>query len=146
MNSTIESNQLLIQPGIQEFQFRFDLPDTVPSTFVGEFGNITYFIEARIKSIFSINKDIVSRKTFPVCGLLDLGQFPDAAASHVFSESQRLHRCKCARDGSFGFEFKTLKAGYSVGEKMKFVLHLENSTRRKMDRITLKLIQVNMFT
>ena len=71
------SNEMQIEAGEYEFPFQFQLPVTIPSSFVGKHGRIAYSITGVVDRPWRFDHETVA--FFTVIGIYDLNKDPSAA-------------------------------------------------------------------
>ena len=69
-----------IPAGEYEYPFRFELPSSIPSSFVGEYGRIAYCIKGVVDRPWRFDHETVS--FFTVIGVYDLNSDSSAAVSN----------------------------------------------------------------
>ena len=77
------STEMQISAGEYEYPFQFQLPVSIPSSFVGEYGRIAYSIKGVIDRPWRFDHETVA--FFTVVGVYDLNLDPYAAVRILFS-------------------------------------------------------------
>ena len=70
------NNEMQIGAGNHEYPFQFQLPENIPSSFVGEYGRIVYSIKAVVDRPWRFDHETVA--FFTVDGIYDLNMEPSA--------------------------------------------------------------------
>ncbi|XP_043934272.1 arrestin domain-containing protein 4 [Protopterus annectens] len=121
-----EENLVALQPGKHEFPFRFQLPPrTLPSSFVGKYGRIQYWINAVLER--SNNKQTVKRE-LPVISHIDVGS--PALLSPVSRSKEQTVGCWLLTTGPISLSAKIERRGYCNGEAIPIYAEIENCSSR----------------
>jgi len=124
--------------GEHQFQFFFDIPTDIPSSFNGNFGCIKYTAEA--KANLAAGNDIDCKKTFTVHNNMNVSYLPDTNV-RIEKEGSKYICCFCCRTGPITCRCWLPKQGYKVGEQIPFSAEIENLSSRSMEKSHLQLIQ-----
>ncbi|XP_046545835.1 arrestin domain-containing protein 3-like [Haliotis rubra] len=118
--------QGFLAPGEHQLPFRFEVPASLPSSFKGGHGFITYWIEASIDQR-PYGADITCRKDFQIHGLFDLNQSESALAPYeeVCEDS---NCCLCCKNGYYSFKITLPKKGFERRETVRPVIEMTNYT------------------
>jgi len=127
-----------IPVGRTVYPFGFTLPFETPSSYVGKAGQVYYSAEVIVRYGKS---NLRQRLPFTVNGILDLNHVSGAMESQDFRKYKSVC-CLCCRSGPLGFLLKLPKKGYVPGEPIHFVVEINNQSTRKINGITMSLVQV----
>jgi hypothetical protein len=128
-----------IPPGRNSYPFNFALPSmNLPSSYVGEYGSVTYQIEATIKRSWKF--DQVIKEKFTVNAIVDLNTDAGAAEPGEWKSSKNFC-CFCCASGPLGFVMKLPRKGYVPGEFISPIVELNNLSSRGINSVSLTLVQ-----
>jgi len=128
-------------PGHYEYPFSFDLPFGLPESFVAsgdEHACVVYKVEVSIQrpGKFSFTEE----RTFHIRSVLDLNILPDAIQEAV-SNNEKTLSCLCMKNGTISAVFRVERKGYVPGELMPLYGFITNSSKSRVKRSEVTLIQ-----
>ncbi|KAL8583652.1 hypothetical protein ACOMHN_037376 [Nucella lapillus] len=127
--------------GRHSFPFSFSLPHTVPSSFKGKYGKVTYIVKAVISRPWKTDHDTL--KEVKVISLVDLDLDPKAMTPHEVQEEEMVC-CLCCQSGPIVAKFRLERTGYILGEEVQFLATVNNGSGRTIDWCGLSLEMVNI--
>jgi len=138
---------LTVYKGKLEFPFQFELPQDIPCSFKSSYGKIEYIITAKFKRSGILHSDLCCEVPVRVLGILDLNNFPSAAAE----VKRRGHTV--LGGGPTGstptlpvdLELKTTKGGFIAGEKVPVTVQVNNKSSLFIPESSLVLQQITTF-
>lgn len=121
-----EESLVMLQPNKHEFPFRFQLPPgTLPSSFIGKYGRIQYWLTAVLEQ--SNSKRRVKRE-LPVISHIDVGS--PALLSSVSRSMEKTVGCWLLTTGPISLNAKIERRGYCNGEAIPIYAEIENCSSR----------------
>jgi len=136
-NSTMQ-----IPAGEYEYPFRFELPSSIPSSFVGEYGRIAYCIKGVVDRPWRFDHETVS--FFTVIGVYDLNS-DSSAGRPMIKEDQKMFGCLCCESGPVSATVKLDRSGYVPGETIYLNAMADNQSTKLMNKSSVELIQTITF-
>jgi len=154
------SDKLLAEKGCHEYPFEFRILPDSPSSFHGPYGDVKYFLEARLTRP-KRKKDHVIKVPFTVNGLLDLNKDPRLGNPRIpppdyVTELKKLSTSNANFLSCFicwvnkgravnqvGFHLRLTKSLFVPGEYIQFVADMRNMSPTDVSGVTLSLIQVS---
>jgi len=136
------NNSMQITAGDYEYPFRLQLPENIPSSFVGEYGRIVYNIKAVVDRPWRFDHETVA--FFTVDGIYDLNREPSASSPRSLSDHKMLGFL-CCQSGPVSATIQTDRSGYVPGERIYLQATADNKADRVMNKTTVKLIQTITF-
>jgi hypothetical protein len=170
IDKTEDDTSILLLPGTHAYPFEFRIPPDAPSTFLGPYGHVKYFVTATLqrpnaKRAHSLKAPIT------VNGVLDLNtelekiknggeQQSQITATTVPTNANRRHSdysigevkkftsaggplspaCLCL-NRSVGFSLRLPRIAFVPGEYVQFVAEMKNMSKVDVSGVTLSLIQ-----
>jgi len=128
-----------LPPGFHSYPFNFTLPQNLPSSFEGAYGQVRYHVKATIKRDWKWNHRAKSH--FIVSGVLDLNTHPTALHEGHDREEKKLC-CLWCKSGPITAEISSNRTGYVPGEFIGFNAEVENLSKRRMKSSSLKLKEI----
>lgn len=111
----------------------------LPSSYVGEHGQVAYYVEATIKRSWKF--DHVLKEKFTVNAMVDLNKDPSALEPTERRASKNFC-CLCCASGPVGFVIKLPRRGFVPGEHVSPEVEMTNQSGRGISGVSLSLIQV----
>jgi len=133
-----ESNEMQISAGDHEYSFQFQLPLDVPSSFVGQHGQIVYSIKATVDRPWRFDHETLA--FFTVICIYDLNKDPSALTPQSLSKHKMLGFL-CCESGPISAIVETDRSGYVSGETIFLQAHADNESDRLMDKTSVQLLQ-----
>uniref|UniRef100_A0A4W5M9X8 Arrestin C-terminal-like domain-containing protein n=1 Tax=Hucho hucho TaxID=62062 RepID=A0A4W5M9X8_9TELE len=110
------------------FPLFWQLPvNTMPSSFKGTWGKILYTLEAKLSRSMRISSK--ARAEFPFVSKADLGSIPELMIPQHGTKDKKM---KLFTSGKVGMDIHLERMGYYLGEDLKVVVSIENSSSRKI--------------
>ena len=131
--------------GDHSFPLEYVLPDSLPSSFIGKLGSITYVVKASLKQSNQIGTMITS-EPFLVLRKLDLASMPELAQPRTVKLSKRTN-CGvlfCLL-GKLEAEFRVTKTGFLPGEDIIIDADIRNDGAGAIKSIQATLILNSIF-
>ncbi|CAK1601004.1 unnamed protein product [Parnassius mnemosyne] len=138
VNIFSEINGKKIQPGMKNFQFHFNLPSDLPSTFKSSIAKVYYYIRIKCKGSFNRNK--IKIVPFVVMSSVDLNHRDDIKVPMIFEMSKAF-----TSSGTFLMYFKTYR-GFASKQRLTFEIDILNEKKVKISKIVVTLIQKLEYT
>lgn len=144
-------------PGGKRFQFDFPLPLTIPSSFIGKFGCVTYVVIATLRqSMHSTVTNLVTSEPFVVTRRILLSDRPELLKhSESFvrrrlysaTDYRRLVCCCCCFGGGENLEirFHVEKTGYLPGDDVIVGAAVDNRSSRAIEAFEAVLVMNSAF-
>ena len=126
-----------LPPGNYEWPFSFQLPSTLPTSYEGYYGNIRYWLEARMGRPWKF--DHVTKFAFTVLERVDLNLSQEDFNAPRHGEAQKTLCCLCCKSGPLTLAVSTDRGAYCAGEKILLNAWLENNTSKEMKMLKAKL-------
>uniref|UniRef100_A0A5S6Q919 Arrestin_C domain-containing protein n=1 Tax=Trichuris muris TaxID=70415 RepID=A0A5S6Q919_TRIMR len=132
----------VVPAGCHRIPFTFRLPERLPSSYEGLYGNVRYDCTAVLSRAWKL--DLVCRKAFRVLAAVDLNSMQDVGRPLKFRETQDIYCC-CFRRGSLGLNVQLPKIGYTPGELLDASCEIVNNSTKTIDIIVVALKQYVTF-
>ena len=126
-----------LPPGNYEWPFSFQLPSTLPTSYEGDYGNIRYWLEARMDRPWKF--DHVTKCAFTVLERVDLNLSQEDLNAPRRGEAQKTLCCLWCKSGPLTLAVSTDQGAYCAGEKILLNAQLENNTNKEMRMLKAKL-------
>lgn len=136
------SNEMHIAAGDYEYPFQFQLPVEIPSSFVGEHGDIVYRVKGVIDRPWKFDHEAVA--FFNVVGVYDLNLDPEAGNPQTVSDQKTLG-CLCCISGPVSATVKVNRSGYVPGETIYLEATADNESDSMIEKTQVKLVQSILF-
>ncbi|KAL8612780.1 hypothetical protein ACOMHN_033450 [Nucella lapillus] len=137
---TQHSRPRSLLPGYNDFDFQYQLPDNLPSSFIGKFGNVTYTMKASVTGVKATDTAITSEPFL----VLRHSRLPPAASQTVSLSRERRLWGGC----SFGKVLGRLtleSRGGVPGEDVFVHAELKNQSGRTVTAMQASLLMVSMY-
>lgn len=128
--------------GTHEYTFSTPLPAQIPSSISDEYGHVSYEVELKLDRPMRI--DDVYSNTFTVIHPLNLNSDPSYLRQSLTTE-QKTFCCCCCESGPLNSELSTEFSGYAPGQKLHFILTLDNESDRDIEECSVELIRKTSF-
>ncbi|XP_041958129.1 arrestin domain-containing protein 3-like isoform X2 [Alosa sapidissima] len=117
----------VVAPGTHVYPFTFQIPQqTLPASFNGTWGYVGYFLETKLSRSMRISsKDKVEIRYIPKPDMTD----PALMTPQYGTKDKKM---KLFTSGSVSFTIHTERMGYSLGEGIKVVADVQNSSSRAL--------------
>lgn len=141
-------------PGPVRFRFEFPLPLTIPSSFIGKFGCVTYVVIATLRqSIHSTVTNLITSEPFVVMRRISLSDHPELMRPSESLVQRRLYggrgcrRLVCCFGGGEDLEirFRVEKTGYLPGDDVVVGAAVDNRSSRALEAIEAILVMNSAF-
>ncbi|XP_068632843.1 arrestin domain-containing protein 5-like isoform X1 [Battus philenor] len=129
----------IIHPGINNFQFHFNLPNGLPSTFKSSIAKVSYFI--RIKCKATCNRKKIKNVPLVVMNSVDLNHLELMKVPMIFE----MTRSFPFSEKKLVIYFKTNRC-FSPKQSLNFDIDINNEKGVKMRKITVTLVQKIEYT
>lgn len=137
------TNETQIAAGEYEFPFQFQLPENIPSSFVGEHGRVAYSVTGVIDRPWKFDHETVA--FFSVVHDYDLNLHKDLAeAPQSVSEEKYMCCCWC-RSGPVSASGQTSRTGYVSGETIHVQVMADNKSNVLIKPVRMSLVQTQTF-
>ena len=118
-----------LQPGNYDWPFSFQLPSkTLPASYEGPYGNIRYWLEARMDRPWKFNH--VTKFAFTVLERVDLNPSQEELTAPRRGEGQKMLGYLCRQSNPLTLVASTDRSAYCAGEEILLNARVENSTNR----------------
>uniref|UniRef100_A0A4W3JMX1 Arrestin domain-containing protein 3 n=1 Tax=Callorhinchus milii TaxID=7868 RepID=A0A4W3JMX1_CALMI len=122
-----ENDLITIPPGINEYPFRFMLPNILlPATVKGEYGNVSYWVKAKLhrprKLTMKVKEEFAVFERF--INYNPLWMLPQEATN------DKTLCCWCCSSGQISLRAKIEQMGYMQGEVIQIFAEFENISSR----------------
>ncbi|XP_041369217.1 arrestin domain-containing protein 17-like [Gigantopelta aegis] len=132
----------VLPAGRYSYQFNFQLPCDIPSSFEGSVGRVRYWLSCVIDKPWKFDHN--TKKAFTVINLLDLNTEPTAVQGAQGSGSKTLC-CLCCKSGPITCKFTLDKLGYVPGEIIPVRGEIINHSNRRMAKSYAEFIMVTKY-
>ena len=133
-------NSQQLEAGNYEFPFSLQLPSSpMPSSYEGSFGNIRYWLEARLDR--PRKTDHVTKFAFTLLERVDLEAFRENLIHPLRFEKEKTICCLCCQSGPVSFAVSTDHGGYCAGENILVTARVENNSNLAVGKLQAKLIR-----
>ena len=120
-----------LEPGVYDWPFSFQLPSTtLPTSYEGPYGNIRYWLEARMDRPWKFNH--VTKFAFTVLERVDLNPSQEELTAPRRGEGQKMLGYRCCQSDPLTLAASTDRSAYCAGENILLNAQLENSTNREI--------------
>ena len=137
--SIIHTGEIL--EGQHDFPFEFELPMDLPCSFEGRYGQIRYYVEAKLdrSGIFKSHKR--QRKYITVLSLVDLNKMPGSEQPiTVFRDKEFANNCCCIDGGYVNLKLKLPRSCFAPGEYLPITVEIENHSDRTITSTLARLV------
>ncbi|XP_014027812.1 arrestin domain-containing protein 3 isoform X2 [Salmo salar] len=118
----------VVAPGTHVYPFTIQIPQqAMPSSFKGAWGKILYTLEAKLSRSMRISSK--ARAEFPFVSKADLGSIPELMIPQHGTKDKKM---KLFTSGKVGMDIHIERMGYYLGEDLKVVASIENSSSREI--------------
>ncbi|KAM6965365.1 arrestin domain-containing protein 1a [Aplochiton taeniatus] len=139
-NSTISvADQGTLKPGDHSFPFKFIIPDSAPTSFEGNYGNITYRVRAFIDTP-RFSKDYKVEKPFYLLRLLNLNEVPDILGPRCSAVTQKF-TYMLMKTGTVELKAQSELRGYTPGQIINITADINNDSGKNTGAVVASLIQ-----
>ncbi|XP_078052121.1 arrestin domain-containing protein 17-like [Augochlora pura] len=143
LEPVIPDSRIRLSEGYHEYQFKFQLPSTIPSSFEHSHGYVRYTVKATIDRPWKF--DHVCKVAFTVVSILDLNLHRDRCLG-IHDEIQKNFFCCCFNQGSMNISVRVPSSGYVPGQTINALVNFTSTTSKvRTTKISLKLERVLMF-
>ncbi|CAG7835093.1 unnamed protein product [Allacma fusca] len=136
-----DGGQTTIHPGRFEYPFQYPLPLSLPPSYDGSLGKITYQVEVDLPR--SWVSDFKTTTVFRVLGYFDLSSNLEAQQEGIMTQERTFGNC-CCSGGTASFVVKLQKRGVPLGEFIPFVVEIDNKSSKTFGT-RISLIQKVMY-
>ena len=140
-------NLITLDPGSHRYPMEYALPDTIPSSFIGKFGSITYVLKATLKEDkkFGLSTMITS-EPFLVLRRMDISQEHklQMAREERVDKSFSGALAFCSR-GKVTCTFRVNKTGHIPGEDIFMDAEITNQSPRTVEAVEASIIMHSTF-
>ncbi|GJQ81947.1 hypothetical protein Trydic_g20413 [Trypoxylus dichotomus] len=131
-----------LAPGIYVYPFFMALPSTVPSSFEGQYGAIRYIARLGLRRPSKSDQGIET--LFSVIAPYDLARFPSLLIP-AKAQADKYFCCCCCKSGPLIAVLMVPKSGYVPGEKISFIVEIDNASPTFVFEVTVKFQQHTTF-
>ncbi|XP_050538847.1 arrestin domain-containing protein 3-like isoform X2 [Daktulosphaira vitifoliae] len=131
-----DNGEVDLEENEHDFPFSILLPQKLPSTYNGRYGNILYKAKVTIDIPWAIDK--VARSTFQVISPLDLNEEQNLAEP-VKIEKEKNYCCCCCRSGPMNLIVCLPYSGFVPGQNIPFDIELNNDSNVAIKCVKIKL-------
>ncbi|XP_076439019.1 arrestin domain-containing protein 3-like [Babylonia areolata] len=124
--------------GLYNYPFQFTLPSGLPCSYEGGIGHVRYTVKAVIDRKFRF--DYNTKRPFTVINDLDLNNEPEALMEMTNTHHKFLCCC-CCKSGPITGTVRIARRGYVPGEAILVDGDIENLSRRRMTKTTMRIYQ-----
>lgn len=114
----------------------------MPSSFQGVYGAVKYTIKAKIDADGDFNKSL--KEEFYIVSPLDLNLYPESRELKKHEEVKHFC-CFCCRSGPITVTTTVPRTGYIPGEKITFLVEVDNTSRIDVLSIKVFLKEIQTF-
>ncbi|GJQ81950.1 hypothetical protein Trydic_g20415 [Trypoxylus dichotomus] len=129
---------IILPPGTHVYPFSMTLPPTVPSSFEGLHGTIRYIAKFALERPWKWNQE--TKTAFTVVSPYDLNRFPNLLAPAKL-QTDKYFCCCCCKSGPLTAVLMVPKTGYVCGERISFVVEIDNASTTSVSEVTVKFQQ-----
>ncbi|GJQ81948.1 hypothetical protein Trydic_g20414 [Trypoxylus dichotomus] len=133
---------ITLPPGTHVYPFSMALPSTVPSSFEGKYGTIRYIAKFAIERPWKWNQE--TKTAFTVISPYDLTRFPNLL-SPAKVQADKYFCCCCCKSGPLTGILMVAKTGYVSGERISFIVEIDNASSTTVSEVTVKFQQYTRF-
>jgi hypothetical protein len=128
-----------LEAGNYEFPFSLQLPSSpMPSSYESGFGNIRYWLEARLDRPWKF--DHVTKFAFTLLERVDLNAYRDNLIRPLRFENQKTICCLCCQSGPVSLAVSIDRGGYCAGENILVTARVENNSNLAVGKLQAKLM------
>ena len=129
-----------LPPGYHEFPFQYSLPENLPSSYIGKFGNVTYTMKATVTGVKSIDTSITSEP------FLVLRRTPlPAWAEQSLSLAQEKRLWGSCTFGKISARLTLESRGGVPGEDLFMHAEIKNHSQRTVTAMQAALVMVSVY-
>ena len=132
-------DKIMHPEGSHVYQFQFQLPSYLPSSFEGGTGRIRYTLKAVIDRPWRFDHKV--RYPLIINELIDTNR-PEYAMNKPSGNESKQVGCLCCVAGMLAVQGGLDRGAYCPGEYLLITAHCNNGTTRDMDAMNAKLVQV----
>lgn len=124
-------------PGQHIYQFAFQLPAVLPSSYEGSYGHIRYYVEAKVDRPWKFDHKV--KLPISINEVIDINR-----QEYQFQPTGTKNKevgLFCCKAGKVGFSASLDRSGYCPGEQIYINATVDNQSTRDMKHIKAKLIQ-----
>ncbi|XP_076380768.1 arrestin domain-containing protein 2 [Megalopta genalis] len=133
-------SRIVLPEGCQQYQFQFQLPSNIPSSFEHRHGYVRYTVKAIIDRPWKFDHEC--KIAFTVVSVLDLNMHRHRCLG-IHEEIQKNFSCCCFGLGSMNTSIRVPSSGYVSGQMISASVNYKNaSSQVGIRRIELKLERV----
>ncbi|XP_003981807.6 arrestin domain-containing protein 5 isoform X1 [Felis catus] len=130
----VEDNWL--SAGSHTFDFHFNLPPRLPSTFASKIGHVSYFVQA---SCMGREHVLAKKRTYLLIqGTSDLHQ-ENALQNPLFVEAEKKVSYNCCIQGTIRLQIQMEKNTFAPGEGIVFTAEIGNHTGKRIKTVVFAL-------
>ncbi|KAJ8006133.1 hypothetical protein DPEC_G00125080 [Dallia pectoralis] len=118
----------VVAPGQHIYPFTFQIPlQAMPSSFKGDWGKIRYTLEAKLSRSMRMNSKAMAE--FPFVSRVDLYSNPDLMTPQHGAKDKKM---RFFTSGTVGMNVHIERQGFHLGEDLRVVAAIENSSSREI--------------
>lgn len=129
-----------LTPGYHEFPFEYHLPENLPSSYIGKYGNVTYTMKATVTGVKSIDTSITSEPFL----ILRRSPLP-ASVQHPLSLAQEKRLWGSCTFGKISARLTLESRGGVPGEDLFMHAEIKNHSQRTVTAMQASLIMVSFY-
>ncbi|XP_070269994.1 arrestin domain-containing protein 5 [Myotis yumanensis] len=133
-----------LSAGSHTFDFHFNLPPRLPSTFTSKIGHVFYFVQASCMG----REHILAKKRMYLL-VQGTSDFPRENQSPLFAETEKKVSYNCCRQGTICVQIQLENNTFTPGERVLFTTEINNQTSKCIKTVVFSLythVQYEGFT
>jgi len=142
---TDETKEILIPAGEYEFPFQFQLPQNIPTSFVGAHGRVAYSVTAVIDRPWKFDHEDVAFFSV-ICNYdLNLPEHKELAEAPQSVSDHKFMCCWCCKSGPVSGSGQIERTGFVPGETVTVRVMADNKSNLLIKPIRVLLLQTQTF-
>lgn len=125
--------------GIYRYDFEYLLPPNIPASFEASYGEIRYYIEAKLDIPWAFDKEFIEEIT--VVRFNDLNLFPDLR-NPIEEEEIRHFCCLFCQSGPLIMTVSLPHSGFAAGQTIPILIEYVNKSTTNVEQTWICLEQV----
>ncbi|KAF6026782.1 hypothetical protein EB796_014913 [Bugula neritina] len=146
IQSAAVSGSIELEVGVNEFPFYCQLSDSLPSSYIGKYGSVTYLIKAQLRPDRKFAADaMITNEPFLVLRRYDLSLEPNTLQPYEVSHTQRIGAA-CLCGGKVTAFVKINRRSFTPGEDLKLNVDVTNGSSLEITSLEAAIIMVSRFS
>lgn len=137
---TKNQNPRNLQPGYTNFPFEYQLPENLPSSYIGKFGNVTYTIKCTVTGVKSIDTSITSEPFL----VLRRSPLPESAKEEMTLQQEKRLWGSCTF-GKISARLNMESRGGVPGEDLFMHAEIKNHSQRTVTAMQAALVMLSTY-